>query len=74
MKNKLIFFFIVLSGIFVSLVYSQEIKENNHISEDKKQSKPAENKNKTNALKKPAGFIPSEKINADSSVSFPIDI
>ena len=73
MKNKLIVIFIVLSGIF-SLVYSQDIKKERYITEDQKQHESAENKIKKNSIKKPAVFVPSEKITADSSVSFPVDI
>ncbi len=73
MKNKLIVIFIVLSGIF-SLVYSQDIKKEKYITEDQKQHESAENKIKKNSIKKPAVFVPSEKITADSSVSFPVDI
>lgn len=78
MKNKQIIIFIVLSSIFLSvnfsLVYSQEKKENAYVTDDKKQSDPAENNIKKNAIKSPDRFVPSEKINADSSVSFPVDI
>ena len=78
MKNKQIIIFIVLSSIFLSanfsLVYSQEKKGNGYVTDDKKQSEPAENNIKKNAIKSPARFVPSEKINADSSVSFPVDI
>jgi len=73
MKKKQIVIFIVLSGIF-SLVYSQDIKKERYITEDQKQHESAENKIKKNSIKKPAVFVPSEKITADSSVSFPVDI
>ena len=73
MKKKQIVIFIVLSGIF-SLVYSQDIKKERYITEDQKQHESAENKIKKNLIKKPAVFVPSEKITADSSVSFPVDI
>ena len=73
MKKKQIVIFIVLSGIF-SLVYSQDIKKERYITEDQKQHESAENKIKINSIKKPAVFVPSEKITADSSVSFPVDI
>ena len=69
-ENK--FFLIILLtllviSVFNSLAYSSEVdanKKETNITEKKKKAEESKQKQ----------FIPSEKINADSSVSFPVDI
>ena len=53
--------------VFNSLAYSSEVNAN------KKETNITEKKKKAEESKQKQ-FIPSEKINADSSVSFPVDI
>ncbi|NOQ80828.1 MAG: hypothetical protein GQ546_15665 [Gammaproteobacteria bacterium] len=67
---SLIFFCIFIIPVF-SLVYSDEQQET-----QKKQQQATSSKERKikQSIKKPVKFIPSEKINADSSVSFPVDI
>ena len=69
-ENK--FFLIILLtllviSVFNSLAYSSEVNAN------KKETNITEKKKKAEESKQKQ-FIPSEKINADSSVSFPVDI
>lgn len=76
MNNKKLFtiillaHFFLLNAFFIGVAYSEEadIKEANK----KQQNTIKEQKKKP--LVRPNRFVPSEKINADSSVSFPVDI
>ncbi|MCU7940788.1 MAG: hypothetical protein KZQ74_03045 [gamma proteobacterium symbiont of Bathyaustriella thionipta] len=81
-KKKLFISFIIQSLIIsvilfiagVSLVKSDEIDKKD--VNTKKQDSSSENKKKTKSNKwsRKSRFVPSEKIDADSSVSFPVDI
>jgi len=70
--------FIVLSG-FVSSVYSENPMQTN-LELSKKELQNKQNKEPSASIKKPSTynkaprFNPSEKIKADSSVPFPVDI
>ncbi len=78
--NTLFFEYRILACFLIAIVYSGIV----HTEESKKNLKTdqtADSKNKisksrkkTNHRNQPATFIPSEKINADSAVSFPVDI
>lgn len=65
-KKILIYSCLIIFFSIVSMAYADEKKS------DKKETNAMEKKQKVR--KNPTPFIPSEKINADSSISFPIDI
>lgn len=74
--NKILIWIILLSILFMdilSLVYSENLNDK-QLKETNKQNISKEKKIPKKQIRKPARFIPSEKINADSSVSFPVDI
>ncbi len=82
MKTKIILCCFILI-FFSEIVYTQEnsdpsgLDQNTTKKVDSNNHKQNSEKNnlKKKALKNwPATFVPSEKINADSSVSFPVDI
>ena len=65
-KNIVIFGCIIVFFSMLSMTYADETKS------DKKELASTQGKQKVR--KNPTPFIPSEKINADSSISFPVDI
>ena len=67
----------ILIGVFSvsilsTLTYADKEIKNNDASNIKEKSKQSSNKKQQKQW--PPIFVPSEKINADSSVSFPVDI
>ena len=77
MKDKRVIAGIILFSIFMieifSLAYSENLQDK-QIEETEKQNDSRHKQTNRKQIRKPAKFIPSEKINADSSVSFPVDI
>lgn len=68
-KNK--FFLKILLTLFIT-VASNSLAYSSDKNANEKETNITEKKQKIESKKKK--FIPSEKINADSSVSFPVDI
>jgi len=70
-------FLTVTALVYCQLVYSEsdidQATERTIKASPKEQKKNSSNTKQKN-LQRPADFIPSEKIKADSSVSFPVDI
>lgn len=76
MKDKIVISVTILLLIFLTGIVSAVYSENlyNKQTKDTEQQKMSKQQTKKKQTKKPAQFIPSEKIDADSSVSFPVDI